>query len=65
MYIEPTYQRGGLAEECFKESCSQAKKEGATVVEALIASDNFPARRMCKRLEFNSGADYQWMLKFS
>ena len=64
MYIEPAYQKRGLAEVCFKESWSKAQKDGATIVEGIVASNNLPAQKMLKRLGFSSAGDYQWMLKF-
>jgi len=64
MYIEPAYQKRGLAEDCFQKTWEMARKEGAIVAEALVASDNLSAQKMCKHLGFNSAGDYQWMLKW-
>ncbi len=65
MYIEPSYQKRGLAEKCFKECWDEAKRNGASMVEGIIASNNLRSLKMLTRLGFNSAGDYQWMLKFS
>ena len=64
MYIEPNYQRRGLAETCFKESWSEAQRAGAIMAEGIVASNNLPPQKMLTRLGFNRAGDYQWMLKF-
>ena len=64
MYLAPSYQRRGLAEDCFQKSWEIAKNKGATIVEAIVASSNIPSQKMCKRLGFNNAGDYQWMLKW-
>lgn len=64
MYIDPKYQRRGLAEVCFTQSWETAQKKGATVCEGIVASTNPPSQKMLKRLGFVSAGDYQWMLKW-
>ena len=64
MYIKPAYQKRGLAEYCFQKTWEMARKEGAIIAEALVASNNLSAQKMCKGLGFNSAGDYQWMLKW-
>lgn len=64
MYINPAYQKMGLAENCFQKTWEMAKKKGAIMAEALIASNNIPAQKMCGRLGFKGAGNYQWMLKW-
>jgi ribosomal protein S18 acetylase RimI-like enzyme len=64
MYIDPNYQKRGLAEDCFQRTWEIARKEGAIMAEAIVALDNIPAQRMCERLRFNSAGNYHWMLKW-
>ena len=64
MYIDPNYQKRGLAEKCFKECWDEAQRKGASMMEGIVASDNLPSQKMLTRLGFNSAGNYQWMLKF-
>ncbi len=64
MYIEPAYQKKGLAKACFEKSWNEAQRKGAIIAECVVSISNHSAQKTCKRLGFNNAGDYQWMIKF-